>query len=270
MLRAGSGAIILKTTKAFLSDQLRLHGMVDPVGMLSAYQPKKVTTDREWMRELVHCSYNRSMGPKVIGNPVKARLDDFIRIVCNYDAAKILSRWKPDGHQELYAHLVKKKIAPKSSNRRPVYWTGFCKSIIGAAQFVEDWPLERLRHEIGCSELAELGAIQLIAAVVPGYGLALSADVLRSSGLIDSIKPDTHIKKLARLLGLERDKDAKLLLEFNRLCRTDGISCYEFDKMVWFVYSGYFYLHKDVKFRVQASRWEELIAAELAKLASAR
>jgi hypothetical protein len=144
-----------------------------------------------------------------------------------------------------------------------VFWRTFCRSIIGAAEFVTDYPLKEFKVRASASELAELGAIQLIASSVPGYGVALAADVLKESGIVDTVKPDRQIKKLAKLVGISARNDADLLVKINTMCRRAGVSPYQFDKAIWLIYSREFYNHKDIEVLYDISEWEAFLRHRL-------
>lgn len=255
-MRPGIARSVRAMAKDFLMDQLTKHSIHNPDAVVQKYlQPRPAKDDRQFLEYLIHYSYNRSMGPNVIGRQIDDRREEFATIVYGYDPGQITARWGLEGYEDLYSVFVEKRFAPPAGKN--VLWRLFAKSIIGSAQFILRHGLTELKKEIGSSDLAILGAIQLVAAEIPGYGSALAADLLREAGIIDSIKPDTHIKKLAEVLDIKYHKDITLLIVINGACRADAISPYEFDKLVWLIYSDKFYLDEHVRLNLDWRAWQE-------------
>lgn len=203
------------------------------------------------------------MAQNVIGRKVKARHPEFDELLCHYDSLKLLARWGIDGEDAVYDALILAGIAPQPNGANAVLWRTFSRSIIGSAHFLADYKYNDLKRDIDTKNtLAVLGGgVQLIASAVPGYGFALAADVLRKCGMIDSVKPDTHIKKFAKLIGIKYRSDADLLIRMNKFCQDDDVSPYKLDKRVWLVYSSNFYRHLDLrrKIRIDVGSWENLV-----------
>jgi hypothetical protein len=249
-------------TKKFLIDSLRDNGISEAEKILDKYKkPKPVTEKCEFFQRLIHHSYNRQMGPNVVGRILATKSKQFSELLFGYEAKKVAAEFGPQKSAILLKTLQAAKIAPENSGR---YWATFSRSIVDAAAFIET--IDDLRTfvaEIGVNEFSTLGAINLIQANIHGYGQALAADVLKECGFIDSVKPDTHIKKLAELISLNYRNDTDLLIKLNRDCLHSNLSPYEFDKYVWLVFSRGFYEDKGMKVHFNKAEYRSRIAASL-------
>jgi hypothetical protein len=126
---------------------------------------------------------------------------------------------------------------------------------------VIEYKFNQLKQDVQASELAALGGIKFLQSKIHKFGFALSADVLREAGLIDSIKPDTHIRKLAQIVRLHSRGDAALLIDINRLCKADGISPFVLDRLVWMANAREpFFLHRGrIERKINTAQWTLLM-----------
>jgi thermostable 8-oxoguanine DNA glycosylase len=88
----------------------------------------------------------------------------------------------------------------------------------------------------------------ILSKEVYGLGFALSCDFLKELGYINFGKPDVHIHKILKGLGLVDKKadDYEVLKAIDRIARNVGVSSYNVDKLLWLIGSGYFYDDKDL------------------------
>jgi hypothetical protein len=262
MLPNGSMRAVKELTWSFLCDQLHTFGVHDPINFLQPYlRPTSAKTEKEFLRLLIDHSYNRSAGPIIVGRPIAARRAAFDDLVCQYEANEILSRWTTTPET-----LGKAFVDQGFTKQLGKYWHDFAKSILDSAGFVIEYKFNQLKQDVQASELAALGGIKFLESKIHGFGFALSADVLREAGLIDSIKPDTHIKKLAQIIRLHSQGDAALLIDINRLCKADGISPFVLDRLVWMAHAREpFFLHRrEIECKINTAQWTSLMEERFA------
>jgi hypothetical protein len=78
---------------------------------------------------------------------------------------------------------------------------------------------------------------------IPGFGLALSCDFLKSLGYVNFGKPDTILRALFADLGLSASDDARQVLgAMSRVAYNVGVTTYNVDMLFWLIGSGKFYL----------------------------
>jgi hypothetical protein len=76
-----------------------------------------------------------------------------------------------------------------------------------------------------------------------GFGFALACDFLKESGYNGFVKPDTHLNDICRAAGITTaDKDFDVFKDVVAYCAEHDLVPYEFDKLIWLVGSGNFYL----------------------------
>lgn len=263
MLPKGRMRAVKELTWSFLCDQLQTFGVQEPNDFLEPYlRTTPAEGEKGFLKLLIHHYYNRAAGQNIIGRSVAARGAAFDDLVCQYDPAKILNRWREGGPAALGQAFVDMGFTKQLGK----YWQGFSESILDSATFLMEYKLDVLKRAIQINELAELGGIQLLASKIRGFGFALSADVLREAGMIDSIKPDTHIKKMAQIIHLPFQTDASLLIDVNRLCKADGISPFKFDRLVWMANAREpFFLNRgEIKGKIDTAQWASLIEQKFA------
>jgi hypothetical protein len=234
-----SAKAILDLTQGYLLEQLQEVGVSDKEKVLAQYTTAtRVTNKTELLKQLIGSASNRQMGKNVIGKKIENQQQNFEALLFDFDPAKIEAHWGSAGDEALLAELQRSKIAPptRSGAKRSGYWAGFCKSIIDAAHCVNSIDLEQF-NDIAAKQFAILGAIYFIEASIRGFGPALAADALKEAGLVNTVKPDVHIIKLAEILGWKWTKDVELLIRMNKFCGESGVSPFEFDKVVWLVLS---------------------------------
>jgi len=87
-----------------------------------------------------------------------------------------------------------------------------------------------------------------IDAEIFGVGFPLACDFLKELGYSNFGKPDVHIMKIFKSIGLA-DKNAghyQMLKAITRIADHTGESAYAVDKLFWLIGSGYFYNHKHI------------------------
>lgn len=137
-------------------------------------------------------------------------------------------------------------------------WVIYTKAVISCAQFLSSFKDAQDFHKfVGTfytNEHSRLALPLLLAEEIFGFGFALACDFLKDNGYPEFIKPDTHVKDIARGVGITRaDTDYGVFKDVVAYCAANGLVPYEFDKLLWLIGSGKFYL---TPLEVPTSKWE--------------
>lgn len=192
---------------------------------------------------MINHAKNRQSMPNTIGDNEKLRDALF-----NFDPTKIIKKY--EDHNDLLQEIKNKKIKTPSkidmSNNRS-HWVIYAKSIISSAKFISSFKKAEDFHNFVESfyvnEHSRLALPLLLKEEISGYGFALACDFLKENGYSGFIKPDTHINDICRAAGItSAQTDYGVFKDTIAYCTKNGLVPYEFDKLIWLVGSGNFYL----------------------------
>ena len=81
-----------------------------------------------------------------------------------------------------------------------------------------------------------------IQAEITGYGFALACDLIKNYINPNYVKPDVHIKKISRKLGITdaKSKDYQIFKDVIDYCDRQGLTPYAVDRVFWLIGSGRF------------------------------
>lgn len=215
----------------------------------------------ELLSGILFSAQNRQDANRVIQGSVKGKWNGLRKILLDFDPEKILETWK--SADELFDYIRRsKKVTGAKRNDPRSRWPQFCKSVISGSQFIS-------RFKTGDKFIAWVetfmktpdtaAALPLVLAEeIDGFGLALACDFLKELGYEQFPKPDIHIKRLAHRLRISSaTSDYMLLRDLMRLeplLKPLNLSLYGFDKYLWLIGSGRFYMIEEEGYELRIGR----------------
>lgn len=218
------------------------------------WKQKKRNTLTSLYRSMLMHAKNRGGMPNYIGD-----LDNLRGVLCNFRHKRVLKEY--GDWRALLRKIKQSKIRLPSKivmNNPRNSWVIYSKSVISCAKFLSSFnsvsDFNEFVDAFYRNEHSRLALPLLLEKELFGYGFALACDFLKENGYSGFIKPDTHTKDLARGLGITDAKtDYLVFKDVIAYCLKNDLIPYEFDKLLWLIGSGNFYLSG---FKVQTSKWE--------------
>lgn len=195
---------------------------------------------------------NRQAMPNTIGD-----VENLRPYLYDFKPDRILDEFHNDWKQVFIK--IKSEHKPKGRldiNNQRCYWAIFCKAVISASNFLARFSDVKHFNEFVeafyLNEYTRVALPLLLEREVDGMGFALACDFLKDNGYPKFVKPDTHIKKIFKGIGLtDSDDDYEVFKDVIRFSETIGELPFRVDKMFWLVGSGNFY---DDEIKIQTSR----------------
>lgn len=216
-------------------------------------KPKQDSLEGIYRSFLDHSKNRRGM-PNTIGDISRLK-----SIFLNFSPSKVVSHYS--SNEEILSEIIKKKIPTAGvidpSNNKS-HWVIYSKSALASAKFLSRFSSAQDFHDFVQSfyvnEYTRLALPLLLKEEIFGFGFALACDFLKESGYSGFIKPDTHVNDICRAADITNaTTDFGVFKDALKYCEKHNLVPYEFDKLIWLVGSGNFYLH-DLK--VPASKSE--------------
>lgn len=192
---------------------------------------------------LLHHAKNRQGMPNIIGDVARLR-----GIFFDFDPNEVAAKYKSD--RDILNQIVAQRVpiagAINANNPRS-YWVIFAKAALSAAHFLRDFPTAQDFHSFVqafyVNHHSRLALPLLLKEELFGFGFALACDFLKESGYNGFVKPDTHLNDICRAAGItEAVTDFGVFKDVVAYCKKHDLVPYEFDKLIWLVGSGNFYL----------------------------
>lgn len=202
---------------------------------------------------LVHAKNRRGM-PNTIGDISRLK-----GIFFNFDPLKVISHYS--SHTDILNEIIKKKIPTSGAidiQNNKSHWVIYAKSALASGKFLSRFQTAQDFHDFVQSfyvnEYSRLALPLLLKEEIFGFGFALACDFLKESGHSGFIKPDTHVNDICRAANITcSPTDFGVFKDAIKYCEKHDLVPYEFDKLIWLVGSGNFYLHN---LKVPASKSE--------------
>ena len=200
-----------------------------------------VTMDKVFGR-LVGSIQNRSMMPNVIKYWKHPQVFD--KVLCGHSPQKVLDAYGDAG--ELYDIIRRnwpKEEKPLETEMKGL-WKQWCEGVLSAARFLNGFNnVEELRKGFGSiydNVWARPALPALLAMEISGIQFALACDFLKECGY-DYPKPDVHLTDVFEPICNTRDTFV-IYRTITEYASKLNMKAYKFDKMIWLVCSGNFYL----------------------------
>ena len=226
---------------------LSFDGIGDQIldGHLQSWKTLKRNTKREIFKTFLDHAKNRRSMPNTIGD-----IEKLSPVLFDFEPDKVANAYA--NHVELLQEIFRLKIRTPSpidvSNSRS-HWVIYAKSILSSANFLRTFSGAAAFHEFVesfyCNAHSRLALPLLLKEEIVGFGFALACDFLKESGYSGFVKPDTHLNDICRAAGLTSStSDFGVFKDVVAYCEKCDLVPYEFDKLIWLVGSGNFYLNK--------------------------
>ena len=210
---------------------------------LTLWNVSKKNSLEEIYKSFLNHAKNRNALPNTIGN-----IDNLAGILFGFNPVEV-SRTYFNGEGILRA-IIDAGIqtpAPIDIANQRSHWVIYAKSVISSAKFLERFNSAEEFHNFVesfyCNEYSRLALPLLLKEEIFGFGFALACDFLKENGYNGFVKPDTHIKVICRAFGIsESNTDFGVFKDVVLFCDQNNLIPYEFDKIIWLVGSGSFYL----------------------------
>lgn len=212
---------------------------------LQNWKKQKKNTTRGIYQTFLQHAKNRQSMPNTIGD-----IEKLATVLFNFDAKKVVKTYAT--HTDLLREILRTKIttpAPIDIDNPRSHWVIYAKSIISSARFLQSFKSADAFHQFVesfyCNASSRLALPLLLKEEIEGFGFALACDFLKESGYSGFVKPDTHLNDICRAAGItSATTDFGVFKDVVAYCEKRDLVPYEFDKLIWLVGSGNFYLNK--------------------------
>jgi len=201
-------------------------------------------------KQILASAQNANMKAGVIGRALGG-MEKLAIVLGNFDPKVVIKKYP---NWQFVLNKTEKRLKPKGKIRRKPrsIWPHFCQTILSSAQFLSQFSsAEEFYNWVDIfdrDDYARLALPLLLDREVSGFGFALACDFLKELGYINYAKPDVHLKKIFKALGLCSPKanDYQVFKSIIRLAKNANVTPYNADKLFWLIGSGYFYHDKQI------------------------
>jgi hypothetical protein len=211
---------------------------------LQNWKTLKRDTKREIFKTFLNHAKNRQSMPNTIGD-----IEKLSGVLFGFEPEKVADAYP--NHVDLLQEILRLKIltpSPIDVNNPRSHWVIYAKSAISSANFLRTFRSAAAFHEFVesfyCNAHSRLALPLLLKEEIIGFGFALACDFLKESGYGGFVKPDTHLNDICRAAGVTAStSDFGVFKDVVAYCDKHDLVPYEFDKLIWLVGSGNFYLN---------------------------
>ncbi|MBN1392550.1 MAG: hypothetical protein JW947_07085 [Sedimentisphaerales bacterium] len=229
----------------------------------------KPKTKNGLYRRILESAQNAGMKPKVIGGAIGG-IDKLSLVLYGFNPRKVLRKyddWKP-----LFVQ-IKRQLKPigKVRGTSRGEWPKYCKTILSAASFVEQFKSAKDFYKwvefFDKDDRSRASLPMLIDQEIEGIGFALSCDLLKELGYANFPKPDVHLRYIFTKLKLCDNKvnNYQLFKAIVRLAKNAKVSPYNTDKVFWLIGSGKFDNHPEIKIKRRKKEFVKYAYSKLYK-----
>jgi hypothetical protein len=221
---------------------------------LTLWRKGKKNTIEALFRSMADHAKNRGGMVNFIGD-----VDVLSGVLFDFQPRKVTDQYAT--WRDLFDEIRQRKIKVPSKmvpNNPRNSWVIYTKSILSCAQFLSSFRTAQEFHafvaSFGVNEHSKLALPLLLKEELFGFGFALACDFLKENGYPNFIKPDRHVKDIATGVGITQSKtDYGVFKDVVAYCAKDDVVPYEFDKLLYLIGSGNFYLNG---LSVPTNKWE--------------
>lgn len=208
---------------------------------------------------------NRQMSNRVVGEAFGG-VENLTIVLAGFNPHKVARLYRKGDGARLFS-VVRKKLKPSGALRATSrsIWPQYCETIIQGAHFLSQYKdgREFLKWVLKFTEdNRSVAALpQLICTEIDGFGFPLACDFLKEIGCVEYGKPDVHIKETLKGVGFldslrknAKSQDYEAFKVLDRVARSNNVSTFEVDKILWLIGSGNFY-RSDLKIGRQRDRF---------------
>ncbi len=199
---------------------------------------------------MLFSAQNRQMSGNVIGGKIGG-IEKLGKVLNNFDSKFVIEKYSNKEDNLLKDIINEFNLDGKIRTESKSLWPQYCKTIISAATFIAqfkdikeflDWINSFYNDKKSMAVLPLLISTELF-----GFQFALACDFLKELGFLNYGKPDVHIKDILKAYGFisEKASDYSVLKTMINISNDADVSCYDFDKVLWLIGSGRFYLNPE-------------------------
>ncbi len=200
---------------------------------------------------MLSSAQNRQMSVNVIGGKIGG-VENLGKVLNNFEPKFVIEKYCNKEDVLLKDIINEFNLDGKIRTENKSLWPQYCKTIISAATFLSqfndikeflDWINSFYKDKKSMAVLPLLISTELF-----GFQFALACDFLKELGFINYGKPDVHIKDILSAYGFisEKASDYSVLKTMIDISHDADVSCYDFDKVLWLIGSGRFYLNPEI------------------------
>lgn len=234
---------VFKCAKQFLSDIITKYPELNQ-SILEKHLKHEARFDNiiDANKRLIESLSNRNMMASVIN--FKGKETQLRSILCDYDPQAIINKYP---NANLLLDVFKKNFEIKNVQSKANLWRKFSEGIISGSKFMASFKdkeeFDNFIKTFVLNKYTKAALPMLLSKEIKGFGLALACDFIKELGYRDYPKPDVHLIKIFRDLGLAPSAEPyeiyKAIIEMSE---TVGEDAYTVDKIFWLISSGRFYL----------------------------
>ncbi|MBE0472001.1 MAG: hypothetical protein IBX55_21140 [Methyloprofundus sp.] len=210
---------------------------------INQWKSLKKNTITDIYKSMLHHSKNRQGMPNSIGE-----IERLSKVFFNFDPKEVACNYSD--YRDILIAIEDNKIKTAGVIRPEnvkSHWVVFAKASISSAKFINQFDgiegFNDFIHHFYRDENTLISLPLLLKEELFGFGFALACDFLKENGYEKFVKPDTHLNDICRAAGITDGKsDYKVFKDITAYCNANKIVPYEFDKLIWLVGSGRFYL----------------------------
>lgn len=195
-------------------------------------------------KALLNHAKNRQSMPNTIGDIERLNIVFF-----NFDPIQVSKNYQTyrDVLHEISCLRIPTSGIIDPENQKS-HWVIFSKAALSSANFLSKFETSESFHRFVQSfyvnQFSRVALPLLLKEEIFGFGFALACDFLKECGYNGFIKPDTHFNDICRAANItDATTDYGVFKDAILYCEQNKMIPYEFDKLIWLVGSGNFYLN---------------------------
>lgn len=213
-------------------------------------RPRPTTLPELYLR-MLESIQNANMKSGVIGKAIGG-VDKLSCVLEGFNPKKVIKKYGDDS--EALLEEIVKKVKPVGKIRKGLkgIWPQYCKAILSAAVFLEQFEaveaFYRFADSFDRDDRARASLPMLLDKEVHGMGFALACDFLKELGYVEFPKPDVHLIQIFKNLDLcpAKADQYQVFKAIVRVARHANVTPYNADKVFWLVGSGRFYNNPEI------------------------
>lgn len=206
----------------------------------------KPASKKELYRSILWSAQEAGMKSGVIGGSIDG-VDKLAPVLYSFDPKAVLDNY--NGNADAVLGQIMKELKPRIhiTLGQNSIWTRYCKTIISAAEFLEQFgsadDFYKWVDFFDQDKRSRASLPMLLDHEIEGFGFALSCSFLKELGYVNFPKPDIHLRDIFSALKLCEDaKDQYHLFKaIVRVADNSNVTPYNVDKVFWQIGSGKFY-----------------------------
>lgn len=205
----------------------------------------------ELFRRLLSSAQNANMKSGVVGKAIGG-FNNLGNALYSFDPKKTLKKFQGQPEALLDHIVITLKPSGKIRKESTSIWPKFCKTILSAATFFNQFKsgdeFYEWANSLYCNKRSQSALPLIIAAEIEGIGYPLACDFLKELGFVDYGKPDVHVKKIFSGIGLCPQNPTPYQVQnvISQMAAAANVTAYNVDKLFWLIGSGKFYKHKNI------------------------